>query len=88
MVAEWLSSWLAEQEMSGFRFPVSPLKFQKLDISCFQFAILLKYRLSDANPQYSQPIKQWIIYHITYILSFHVLISFVVKFRNINRDFY
>ena len=52
MVAEWLNSWLAEQEI---RFPASPLEFQRLLISRFQVAIWLKYRLSDLNPQYNQP---------------------------------
>ena len=36
---------------SGVRFPFSPLRFQRLVISCFQVAIWLKYRLSDINPQ-------------------------------------
>ena len=41
-VAEWLSSWLAEQEV-WFRFPASPLEFQRLVISRFQVAIRLQY---------------------------------------------
>ena len=45
VVAEWLSSWLAEQfKRSGGRFPASPLEFQRLVISCFQVAIWVKYR--------------------------------------------
>ena len=53
-VAEWLSSWLAEQE-AGVRFPTSPLEFQGLVISCFQVATWLKYHWSDVNSQYNQP---------------------------------
>ena len=43
-VAEWLSSWLVEQEVR-VRFPASPLEFQGLVISCFQVTICLNYRL-------------------------------------------
>ena len=42
--------WLRRSKRSGVRFPVSPLWFQRLVISCFQVAILLKDRWRDVNP--------------------------------------
>ena len=42
-VAEWLCSWLAEQEVQG-SIPSWPLEFQRLVMSSFQVAIWLKYR--------------------------------------------
>ena len=50
VVVRWLRSWLAEQEVR-IRFPVSPLEFQRLVISCFQVTIWLTYRWRDVNPQ-------------------------------------
>ena len=53
-VAEWLSSWLAEQEVRG-SIPGLVTWISEIVISCFQVAIWLKYRWSDVNPQYNQP---------------------------------
>ena len=42
--------------------PLSPLRFQRLVISCFQVAIWLKYRWSDVNPQNNQqPIRSSLV---------------------------
>ena len=53
-VAEWLSSWLAEQEVRGSILGLATW-ISEIVISCFQVAIWLKYHWSDANPQYNQP---------------------------------
>ena len=53
-VAEWISSWLAEQEDRGSIPGLATWIF-----SCFQVAIWLKYRWSDLNPQYNQPTIRW-----------------------------
>ena len=38
------------------------LNFQRLVISCFKFAIWLKYHWSDVNPQYNQTTNQKVLY--------------------------
>ena len=53
-VAEWLRSWLAEQEVRGSIPGLATWIF-----SCVQVAIWLKYRWSDVNPQYNQPTIRW-----------------------------
>ena len=52
--AECFISWLAEQEDRG-SIPGLATWIFRLVISCFQ--VRLKYRWSDVNPQYNQPIN-------------------------------
>ena len=44
----------------GFDSRPRHLNFQRLVISCFQVAIRLKYRWSDVNPQYNQPLQRFL----------------------------
>ena len=53
-VAEWLSSWLAEQENRGSIPGPRHLNFQRLVISCFQVEIWPKDRYINVNPQNNQ----------------------------------
>ena len=50
----------------GFDSRPRHLNFQRLVISCFQVAIwlIMKYRLSDVNPQYNQPTNQFFLFYI------------------------
>ena len=51
----------------GFDFRPRHLDFQRFVISCFQFAIWLKYRWSDVNPQYNKPTTNQQVYYLLYI---------------------
>ena len=77
VVVEWLSSWLAEQEVRVW-FPVSPLEFQRPVISFFQVAIWLKYPWSDINPHYNQPTNCDI--YLSYLGNEQYLFEFVMDF--------
>ena len=81
MLPGWLEQWWCSGQIlacgargPGIRFSISPLRFQRFAISCFQVTIWLKYHQSDVNTQNNKP--GWnIIQKIQMSLDFCMLVE-------------